>query len=965
MTSAQSAETLHHHLIARLAAARTAGAGDPQQNPVLSVALALEADLSQGGLSGGLSLADSEALVQSLSCAALEGRADQLGRAYGEIDPAANAAALDSLFTAIAARGGFEAYAAIIGAEHQTLVFTAHPTFPLAPDLAQAIAELAAGTDAAGHPLDHAGVVARQGLLAGRAHLPPAGLTLEAEHRWAMAALSRALDGIDVARRAALTVAARIWPDRWHEMLPRLAGVASWVGFDTDGRTDIGWSQSLRFRLDLKRLGFARLRGGLADLLAGAAGPVRPVLELLAAQLDLAEIQVSELLERLDGAPDLSQAQMVAQRLVGGARTGLTHPERLDAALLRALALAEDDGLRAGLILLRASLAASGLGLGRVHTRVNATQLHNAIRNQIGLETDPEDPRHRRSYQAEINRLIGEVTPLSTNLGAVLGEGASAKRLMILLAQILKHVDSQAPIRFLIAECDSALTLLIALYYARLFGVAERVEICPLFETASALEHGATIIGEALKSPHFHDYVRQRGCLWVQFGYSDSGRYLGQMAATFAVERLRRRLGEGLARHGLSGIRIVLFDTHGESPGRGGHPVSYADRFRYLAPPVSRAELAARGFALTHESSFQGGDGFMPFMTAPGALAIVTRALEAALGEDGAERDDPVYADPDFAAEFFAATRQFFEGVVGDADYARLLGLFGTHMLPRTGSRPARRQSDDWSRPAELTHPSQLRAIPNNAVLLQLGCLANSLGGVGQAAGLDRETFLDLRGRSPRFRRAMALVEHALSLSDGDVLAAYVAGLDPGLWLTRAARAGDPERAAEFAIIAELLERRAIHPWLGRIGRRLRADQMRLEDALAGSAPLAGLGDSARTTLLLLHAMRIALIHYIYRMIPHVPDFSPRHDMTWDDLMARLLQLDVVGAVDLLRQIFPAQVDHGDGAAADFAEPSDYHPEAAPSYARAHEEIFAPLLQAHALIQRISTAIGQLAGAMG
>ena len=68
------------------------------------------------------------------------------------------------------------------------------------------------------------------------------------------------------------------------------------------------------------------------------------------------------------------------------------------------------------------------------------------------------------------------------------------------------------------------------------------------------------------------------------------------------------------------------------------------------------------------------------------------------------------------------------------------------------GSRPARRQHDTWSGHINLEHPSQLRAIPHNAILQQLGFLANVIGGVGQAVTKDPERFQRLYGR----RRAFA-----------------------------------------------------------------------------------------------------------------------------------------------------------------------------------------------------------------
>ena len=50
--------------------------------------------------------------------------------------------------------------------------------------------------------------------------------------------------------------------------------------------------------------------------------------------------------------------------------------------------------------------------------------------------------------------------------------------------------------------------------------------------------------------------------------------------------------------------------------------------------------------------------------------------------------NDPIYAAPDYASEFFATVQQEFTDLVDDPDYAALLSLFGTNLLYRTGSRP-------------------------------------------------------------------------------------------------------------------------------------------------------------------------------------------------------------------------------------------------------------------------------------
>ena len=106
---------------------------------------------------------------------------------------------------------------------------------------------------------------------------------------------------------------------------------------------------------------------------------------------------------------------------------------------------------------MRASLGTHGLGLAHIHVRLNASQLHNAARRLVGLETEPNDPANRRSYFNIINDLLGRVRPLAISFESLMEERASAKRLMMTVAQIVKFIDADTPIRFLIAETEDRL----------------------------------------------------------------------------------------------------------------------------------------------------------------------------------------------------------------------------------------------------------------------------------------------------------------------------------------------------------------------------------------------------------------------------------------------------------------------------------------------------------------------------
>jgi len=730
--SPDAADAAIADLSATVARLLEAAATDPFADPVSSAALAISRRLDDGTLD----LAALTVVLRRLGAAAFRARAERLAAYVGPPGEPA--------FAELAARllrpdpndspVPFAAYRALVEHPRYAAVFTAHPTFAMPGPTASLLAE------AAGAPCEIDPI-----------RLRPGPITLAEEFDCAAVAIGHARDALDRFAEALFAAARTVWRERWCTLNPMPVLVASWVGYDTDGRTDIGFAETLRFRLRMKALQLARLRGQVGQ------GPLGDrIAKALAAVSD----QIAACPEGT--APEPKSVQRFAHALIDRAQEALVSLEPLLPLFAEAIAAAPDDASRIRLAVPRAGLVSHGLALAHTHVRLNATPVHNALRHRLGFDASPEDRARRRGLLAAINTALDSVRAVPVDFGALLTESASAARLMMTVAQIVKHIDRSQPIRFLIAETETGYTLLAALWLAKRFGIERSVDISPLFETAEGLERGARVLEEALRSPHWRAYLRQTGRLCNQFGYSDSGRFVGQLAASYWIERLRLKLAETLRRYELSGIELVLFNTHGESIGRGAHPASLADRLEYLAPAASRAQFAAAGLTVRQESSFQGSDGYLLFGAPALAAATIARIAEHAFAPEPAEAvADPVYAEADWAAEFFGTIRLAMEALVEDPGYAALLGAFGPALLDPTGSRPAARQRDGLGGPAMIAHPHELRAIPNNAILHQLGWLANTLHGLGRAASRSPETFAELRARSPRFGRAMAMAEAA------------------------------------------------------------------------------------------------------------------------------------------------------------------------------------------------------------
>jgi len=927
---------------------------------------------------GRRGLSEIEALVQELTVQAFQARARNLAAYLGELDPEANGERLAALLDGLLGDADPKTAQERLSRVYFGFVFTAHPTFALAERLQRLLCTLAVDRDPEGKPL---GAEARRALLeeAGAlVHGPDAEIDLEREQAQALFAIGRLRAAVRRLYRIAWRICRARYGAQALALTPRLVGIASWVGYDTDGRRDIPWTETFHRRLRAQLVQLEDYRRRIASLRERAEGPeeLASVLGLIEARLALTLKSLGEVAAVLAEAPGddswLDRLAAAGRELAESADVRLRHRDELAALLSRALAHAASEPVCEELWVLRAEAAHFGLAAAHTHLRINAVQLHNAIRHVIGMEHHPEDPTWRLTYREAVAERIARIEPVAVNLGSLAHEGATARRAFMLCAQLLRHVDGGEPIRFLIAECESAFTLLAALYFATLYGVSDRIDISPLFETEEGLERGAEIVDEALSYPVFQDYVRRRGRLCIQTGFSDAGRAMGQIAAAVAIERIRIALAEVLHRHRLE-VELVIFDTHGESLGRGAHPASFRDRLLYYDTPHSRLRFQQAGIRQCQESSFQGGDGYLPFLREESALAVLTRVLEHRIGpssEPDAE-EDPFYSERIYVDEFFAAVRQFNRRLMHDPDYAVFLDAFGTHWLGRTGSRPQAREQNR-PRAAPARHQAvQLRAIPHNAILHQLGVLVHVIGGVGAAMARDPQRFDSLYRRSDRFRRLLSMVEHAFKFTDPRVTAAYLELFDPTRWLALASARADGEVQAGLRSIADHMERQGLSERLPRIFRFIWRDHLELARALRdhrrrtrdlGQQPIA-VDAATRDNLHLLHVLRLALIQRLMLYAVAVPDFSDRHALTREEVVARLLRLDVEDTLDLLARVFPLEEDGRDER--DYGDPASHSLGAQPSYIHEHERLFRPIAQLFGLIRRVGTAVCHHIGAFG
>lgn len=904
----------------------------PLFNPVFQLGL----DMSRALESGEIDLSHIEALIAELECHSMQARAKRLHNLVSPVNPEANQSALSSGLEA----GDFGKLRDQWERPQLHAVFTAHPTFLLTPEQHRAVAEAASSNAEIGEEVC---VVERD---------RPA-VTLDYEHDRAMRAIANAQDARDAIVGEVLQHAADNWPDRWHELAPLPFRFASWVGYDMDGRTDIKWYDSIGFRLSEKVQRIDRYVAALEAIDASHAmlGELRPA-------LDYARERAHDFAADLNDPAALSNA---ANRLTASDPRKLLsltpYIERLEAEARDA---PTDRAIQ--LKTLACAMRADGLGMGWIHFRVNSSQLHNAIRRRI----DPDNVLDlgSRGAMATLREILNNVKPLRSNFAALAIESSTAIRQFLAMAQILEHVDADAPIRMLIAECEQPSTILAALYFARLFGVEDKVDVSPLFETESALEHGGRFLDALLAEPNYQQYVRKRGRVAVQTGFSDAGRFVGQIPASLAIERLQGRLAQAIENNGLTDVAALIFNTHGESMGRGAHPDSFADRLAWPLSPWVKRRFIRAGIRLEPEVSFQGGDGYLFFATPELARATLTRIAQIRPAEtDPDAPTDPFYRRTDLSLDFYRAVRSHQRHHLESQTYSRALTAFGLGLLNSTGSRVSRRQSD--IRADREMSLRQIRAIPHNAILQQLGYPVNVISGVGSAADGSYEELATLLQESDRGRQLIRLIRSSNALASIKTVAAYGELFNSAYWASRNYRGTETHLTDACEALAEYLTKDDRAGVFRRLASRLRVDALKLHrllKLLPDEHPLENRED-IRRTIGIAQALRLTLLQHMFIKAVSIPTFSRANDISRDDVLEMVFTLRVDDALAQLRRAYPTDYPQITDFAVD--APSDYPDDEDEGYALIRRDYIDPLEHAYQLVLRLSTSIANVFGAHG
>ena len=144
-------------------------------------------------------------------------------------------------------------------------------------------------------------------------------------------------------------------------------------------------------------------------------------------------------------------------------------------------------------------------------------------------------------------------------------------RTVAAVAEIQQKNGEDGCHRYIISQCQSALHVVevIGLFLAGGWKLDElTVDIVPLFETITDLQHAPAIMRELYSLPAYREHLKRRGNRQtIMLGFSDGTKDGGYLMANWSIYKAKDELTR-VSRE--FGINVVFFDGRGGPPARGG-----------------------------------------------------------------------------------------------------------------------------------------------------------------------------------------------------------------------------------------------------------------------------------------------------------------------------------------------------------------------------------------------------------
>jgi len=232
----------------------------------------------------------------------------------------------------------------------------------------------------------------------------------------------------------------------------------------------------------------------------------------------------------------------------------------------------------------------------RQHADRHASALHEVFARYRIAEGYRDWPEERREELLTRELLSPRpLTPARLDFSADTNETFELFRLA---RRAHERVGPRAIDTFVVSMTRGPSDVLAVLLMARDAGVADRLDVVPLFETVADLHAAPRTMERLFASPAYdrHLVARRRGQP-IMIGYSDSNKDAGYLTANWELHLAQRALA-ALCRE--RGVVLTLFHGRGGSVGRGGGPTN---RAILAQPPESvggRLRLTEQGEAITN-----------------------------------------------------------------------------------------------------------------------------------------------------------------------------------------------------------------------------------------------------------------------------------------------------------------------------------------------------------------------------
>jgi phosphoenolpyruvate carboxylase len=407
---------------------------------------------------------------------------------------------------------------------------------------------------------------------------------------------------------------------------PAVLRFGSWIGGDRDGNplvTVAATEEALRahheLALRMLRRGIERLHGHLSTTERRGVEPA--LLESLIADAAAFPDEAARAESRYVRQPYRQKLRYVYRKL-GAMLEGSGRPWRAD-RVARPGTYEDASALLADLRLVQESLRARGgerLAAGRLGNLVRQAEIFGFHLASLDMR---QDSRRHESAVAEVFGRYG--------VAALSGETPEEERARLLTAEIRagrpftphrldfspatnetlelfrlvrrahERVGPASVECYVVSMTRGPSDVLAVLLMAEDAGVADRLDIVPLFETVADLHAAPGTMERLLENPAYSRHLAaRRGVQTVMVGYSDSNKDGGYLTANWQLHQAQRALAAVCRERG---VTLTLFHGRGGTVGRGGGPTN---RAILAQPPESvkgRLRLTEQGESVTNRYS--------------------------------------------------------------------------------------------------------------------------------------------------------------------------------------------------------------------------------------------------------------------------------------------------------------------------------------------------------------------------